>query len=105
MAKPKVQGIYIISDLKIDKSALDDLTQQIIDAQKAAGHVLVEECKVVCDNGVGNSANEDFYAYGRIRDSFADLGGHEVMKRAKKYPFRFPGGASGQFYVVYEYRE
>jgi hypothetical protein len=105
MAKPKVQGILVISDLEIDKSSLDGLNQQIMDAQKAAGHEFIEGCKIACDNGVGNSANDDLYAFGRVVSYFSEFGGTEIMKRTKKYPFRFPGGASGQFYVVYEYRE
>lgn len=105
MAKPKVQGILILSDLNMDKATADGLTQQIIDAQKAAGHGFIDECKIACDNGVGNSANDEFYAFGRVQSYFSEFGGAEIMKRTKKYPFRFPGGASGQFYVVYEYRE
>jgi hypothetical protein len=105
MAKPKVQGVLILSDLPLAKSAMDGLAQQILDAEKGKGHGFAEGCKIITENGLGSDAKDDIYAFGKVVSSFSEFGGTEIMKRTKKFPFEFPGGASGQFYVVYDYRE
>lgn len=100
-ALPKMQGILVISRRPMDQATIVNLTQQILDAQKSKGYAVAtgfEATHVVAGNDVDN----DMFAYAKLRDSFSKFGNAEIVKRAKVFPFEFPDGAAGKFYVLYD---
>jgi len=100
---PQIQGILVLSRHTMTQSAVLELTQQILDDQKSQGHTVVEGF-IAKHNVAGQDVDDEMYAYGRVRSEFSKFGGAEMLKRTKIFPFHFPGGTSGKFYVIYDRR-
>jgi hypothetical protein len=99
----KIQGILVLSRDSMDQSAILGLTQQILDDQKSRGHAVAEGF-LAKHFAAGADVDNDAYMYGKIRNEFSQFGGAELLNRTKAFPFHFPGGTSGKFYVIYDRR-
>jgi hypothetical protein len=100
---PQLQGILVLSRDAMDQAAVLGLTQQILDDQKSRGHGVAEGF-IAKHVAAGPDVDSDMYAYGKIRNEFSQFGGAEILNRTKVFPFHFPGGTSGKFYVIYDQR-
>lgn len=99
----QIQGILVLSRDAMDQSAVLGLTQQILDDQKSRGHEVAEGF-LAKHVAAGADVDNDMYAYGKIRSEFSKFGDAELLNRTKVFPFHFPGGTSGKFYVIYDQR-
>ena len=50
----------------------------------------------------GNDVDNEMYAYAKIRDSFSKFDDAEIANKAKVFPFEYPDGEAGKFYVLYD---
>lgn len=99
----KIQGILVLSRDAMDQSAILGLTQQILNDQKSRGHAVAEGF-LAKHIAAGADVDNDAYMYGKIRSEFSQFGDAELLNRTKVFPFHFPGGTSGKFYVIYDRR-
>jgi hypothetical protein len=99
---PKVQGILVLSRQPMEQHAVSALFQQILDAQKLAGHGFAEGC-VAHHMVAGQSIDDQSYTVGAILRVFSSFGG-DVLNKTKEFPYHYPGGVSGKFFVLYDRR-
>jgi hypothetical protein len=98
---PKIQGILVVSRGSMKQSDISNLTQQIVDSQKAKGYVFASgfEAKHVA---AGADVENQTFAMGWIFREFARFEGSGFSRRIKIFPWSLPLVDSGKFYVVYD---
>jgi hypothetical protein len=98
----KVQGILVLSRQPMEQPAVLALTQQILDAQKLRGHTVADGF-VAHHMVAGQSVDDQMYTAGAILRVFSSFGG-DVLNRTKAFPYQYPDGGSGKFFVLYDSR-
>ena len=99
---PEVQGILVLSRQPMGQPAVLALTQQILDAQKLRGHAVAEGF-IAHHIVAGQSVDDQMYTAGAILRVFSSFG-ENVLNRTKAFPYQYPGGGSGKFFVLYDRR-